>query len=64
MDSNDIPLSYTLFPGNESEKTTIRPILKRTKSSFALDRVITVADRGLNTSYNTIFIAVKYDFRL
>lgn len=61
MDKNGIPLSFDLFPGNESEKTSLRPILRRTKSSFELDRVITVADRGLNTSDNTVFIAGKND---
>ncbi|MEG0794732.1 MAG: IS1634 family transposase [Bacilli bacterium] len=61
MDKNGIPLSYNLFPGNESEKTTLRPALNKTKNSFNLGRVITVADRGLNTSDNTIFIAGKND---
>lgn len=61
MDKTGIPLSYDLFPGNESEKTTLRPILKNTKNKFGIQRVITVADRGLNTSDNTIFIAGKND---
>lgn len=61
MDNNGIPLSYTLFPGNESEKVTLRPILKTSKHKFELNRVITVADRGLNTSDNTLFIAGKND---
>ncbi len=61
MDKNGIPLSYDLFPGNESEKTTLRPILRRTKSDFGLNKIITVADRGLNTSDNTIFTAGKND---
>lgn len=61
MDSNGIPLSYDLFPGNESEKTSLRPIIKRTKSNFNIDKVIVVADRGLNTSDNTFFLAGKND---
>lgn len=61
MDKTGIPLSYNLFPGNESEKTTLRPALKETKRNFGIDRVITVADRGLNTSDNTVFIAGKND---
>lgn len=59
MDNNGIPLSYSLFPGNESEKTTLRPILKDSKNKLELERVITVTDRGLNTSDNTVFIAGK-----
>lgn len=61
MDKTGIPLSYNLFPGNESEKTTLRPTLKKTKKHYNLERVITVADRGLNTSDNTLFIAGKND---
>lgn len=57
MDSSDIPLSYDLFPGNESEKKSLIPILNRTKTDFDLGRTIVVADRGLNTSDNVIHIA-------
>ena len=61
MDSTGIPMSYDLFPGNDSEKTSLRPILKRTKSKFGIDRTIVVADRGLNTSDNIFFLAGKND---
>lgn len=61
MDKNGIPLSYDLFPGNESEKLMMRPTLKNTKAKFGIDRTIIVADRGQNTSDNTIFIAGKND---
>ena len=57
MDSSDIPLAYDLFPGNESEKNSLIPILNRTKKNFELGRTIVVADRGLNTSDNVIQIA-------
>ena len=57
MDSTGIPLSYDLFPGNESEKLSLIPILNRTKNDFNLGRTIVVADRGLNTSDNIIKIA-------
>ena len=61
MDSNNIPLSYDLFPGNESEKLSLRPIHERTKAKFNLGRTIVVADRGLNTSDNIYFLAGKND---
>ena len=61
MDKKGIPLSYDLFPGNESEKLMMRPTLKKTKSKFGIDRTIIVADRGQNTSDNTVFIAGKND---
>lgn len=46
MDNSGIPLTYDIFPGNESEKTSLRPILKKSKTKFNLDRVIIVADKG------------------
>lgn len=52
LDSTSIPLSYSLFPGNESEKINMLPIIKRTRNDFGLKRMIIVADRGLNTSDN------------
>ena len=61
MDNDGIPLSYDLFPGNESEKLQMRPTLKNTKNNFDIKRTIIVADRGQNTSDNTVFIAGKND---
>ena len=61
MDKNTIPMYYDLFPGNESEKLQMRPTLKKTKAKFGINRTIIVADRGQNTSDNTVFIAGKND---
>ncbi len=56
MDKNGIPLAFDLFPGNESEKVHMRPIINRVKNGFENGRVIFVADRGLNTSDNIYFL--------
>ena len=56
MDSNKIPIAYELFPGNESEKLHMRPIIDRVKTEFTSSRIIVVADRGLNTSDNIYFL--------
>lgn len=61
MDKNSIPMYYDLFPGNESEKLQMRPTLQKTKNKFGLNKTIIVADRGQNTSDNTVFIAGKND---
>lgn len=55
-DKNGIPLAYDLFPGNESEKLHLRPIIDRVKSEFSDIRVVVVADRGLNTSDNIFYL--------
>ena len=57
MDASEIPLSFDVFPGNESEKNSMVPIFNRTKSQYNLGRTIMVADRGLNTSDNVIHIS-------
>lgn len=56
MDRNGIPLAFDLFPGNESEKVHIRPIINRIKQDFSNTRIIFVADRGLNTSDNIYYL--------
>ncbi len=56
MDRNGIPLAFDLFPGNESEKVHMRPIINRIKDEFSDGRIIFVADRGLNTSDNIYYL--------
>lgn len=61
MDSNDIPLAYDIFPGNESEKLSLIPLFRKTKAKFNLNRTVVVADRGLNTSDNIFHLAGSND---
>lgn len=61
MDSNGIPMAFDIFSGGESEKTSLLPIIRRVKRDFSMERIIVVADRGLNTSDNTAFLAGKND---
>lgn len=56
MDRNGIPMAFDMFPGNESEKIHMRPIINRVKNEFEDCRVIYVADRGLNTSDNIYWL--------
>ena len=56
MDKNGIPMAFDLFPGNESEKVHMRPIINRVKEKFDDCKVIFVADRGLNTSDNIYWL--------
>lgn len=52
MDNKSIPITYSIFPGNESEKVHMLPIVKSVRSKYNIERIIIVADRGLNTSDN------------
>ena len=59
MDNTGIPLAYDLFPGNESEKVHMLPIINRARKDFGFGRIIIVADRGLNTSDNIYYLNGK-----
>lgn len=59
MDNTGIPLAYDLFPGNESEKVHMLPIINRARSQYGFGRTIVVADRGLNTSDNIFMLNGK-----
>ena len=57
LDSQGFPISYNLFPGNTSEKETLIPEIKNIKRRHDINKVIVVADRGLNCSDNMIGLA-------
>lgn len=59
MDSNGIPMAFNTFSGGESEKTNMLPAIRRAKRDLGIERVIVVADRGLNTSDNTALLSGK-----
>lgn len=61
MDKTGIPLAYDLFPGNESEKLQLLPILNKARNRYGFGRMIVVADRGLNTSDNIFKLNGKND---
>jgi transposase len=54
IDKQGIPISYNIFPGNTSEKETLIPQIHNIKRRHNIDKVIVVADRGLNCSDNMI----------
>ena len=54
LDNQGFPISYNIFPGNKSEKETLIPEIKNIKKRHNIDKVIVVADRGLNCSDNMI----------
>jgi len=55
MDTEGVPISYRLFPGNTNDCETMFPYLTQIKRDFAdIGRIIVVADKGLNTSPNLV----------
>ena len=61
MDSNGLPVSMSLFPGNTSDSLTLQPTMKDIKESYGLGRLIVVADKGLNSSKNIDVIVSNGD---
>ena len=49
-------MAFNTFSGGESEKTNMLPAIRRAKKDLEIERIIVVADRGLNTSYNTALL--------
>jgi len=56
IDNNGIPIAYRLFPGNDTDQTTLRPALKKNIDNLGLGRVVVVADGGLNNGPNIAHI--------
>lgn len=61
IDSNGLPVSMSLFPGNTSDTTTLQPVVTNIKEAYRLRRLIVVADKGLNSSKNIDFICQNGD---
>jgi transposase len=56
IDTDGIPITYKLFPGNKPDKTTLIPALSKVQRNYSLGRIIVVADKGLTTGDNIWYI--------
>ena len=56
IDANGMPIGYELYPGNTFDGKTIVAALANIKRRFGIDRVIIVADRGINNKLNLCLI--------
>ena len=62
LDSNMIPMSMTIYPGNESEKSKIREIIEEQRAKgHIFDKTIEVADKGLNCITNIMAAQARGD---
>lgn len=61
IDSDAIPITYRLFKGNTHDSQTMMPLLQETRKAYGLGRIITVADKGLNSGDNVAFLMAKGD---
>lgn len=55
MDGDGLPLSYSLYPGNQNEQVTLKPLEKRIIKDFELSKFIYCSDAGLSSTSNKKF---------
>lgn len=60
MDTNGIPIAFRLFPGNCVDVKTYLPAVEQIKKQFGIERIVVVADKGMN-SRNNITETLKND---
>ncbi|MGF6907950.1 IS1634 family transposase [Fusobacterium sp. PH5-44] len=52
IDSNGLPISYGLYPGNTQDKTTFKDMIASSISKISSEKIVVVCDNGMNTQEN------------
>ena len=52
VDRDGIPIDFRVYPGNSSEKTTMKCSIDELAKTYKITNVVVVADNGLNTNAN------------
>ena len=52
MDTDGIPLTYGLYPGNMLDKQTLIPMIRKIRKDYELGRIIIVGDKGMMAGDN------------
>lgn len=55
MDYDGIPLAFDIYPGNQNEQPTLKPLEKKVISDFGLEQVVVCTDAGLSSKTNRKF---------
>lgn len=61
LDKLGLPISFRIFPGNTHDSQTLMPMLTGIKRKYGARRIISVADKGLNSGDNIAYAAVLGD---
>ena len=54
-DGDGVPLAFSLFPGNQNEQISLKPLEKKVIEDFGCDRFIFCSDAGLASESNRLF---------
>lgn len=55
VDGDGIPLAFSLFPGNQNEQTSLKPLEKKILQQFGCDKFIYCSDAGLASESNRVY---------
>ena len=55
MDSLGLPMYHNIFEGNTNDCLTLRPMIQELQKNYNVEKVIVVADKGLNTGNNIAY---------
>lgn len=58
MDTDGIPLAFDIFPGNQNEQTTLKPLEKKIIKDFNCSEFIFCSDAGLGSANNREFNSI------
>lgn len=55
IDGDGIPLAFSLFPGNQNEQTSLKPLEQKVLQDFGHQKFIYCSDAGLASEGNRVF---------
>lgn len=55
IDGDGIPLAFSIFPGNQNEQTSLKPLEQKILQQFSCDKFIYCSDAGLASQANRNF---------
>ena len=55
MDADGIPLAFDIFPGNQNEQMTLKPLESKVMQDFGCSEFIFCSDSGLGSKKNRLF---------
>jgi transposase len=59
MDSNDLPITYNLFPGNTNDALTLSPTMGDVTEELGTEGIVYIADKGMMSGDNRAEILIN-----
>ena len=59
MDTNGLPVTFGLFPGNNSDITTFLPMMEKTADDYGMKKMIYIADKAMMSHDNIVSILMN-----